>query len=328
MGDVVYIVLFALLFAVATLPVGFYLGHMRERRYGMTSRSAGAFLREAGKAAGVGTAFALVLLVPFFWLARNFEAWWALAALLYGAYLVLSAAVIPQLVLPIFYKVEPMPEGPLRDAVVSAARGAGLEGTYHVVVLRESSKSPRANAFVHGLGRTRRIVLYDTLVNRFHPREVAFTVAHEVAHIAHRDVPKSLAISLAAVGPGLFLLSRLVEAGAPLGGASGAGDVAVVPLLFVLLFAFGAITRPASSWLHRRSERAADRAALEATGDGLAAASMLRRICDLNLLDESPPPLVERFANTHPSPRHRIDEALAFERRRLQGGPVPNAPAG
>ncbi|HEX9709752.1 MAG TPA: M48 family metalloprotease [Candidatus Thermoplasmatota archaeon] len=310
-GDAAYIAVFALGFALSTLPVAYYLGHVRERRFGLTERRAAAFLKDAAKGAAVATALALGLLLPFFYVTRRFDDWWVVATALYGGYLVVSAAVLPHLVLPLFYKVEPLPAGALRDAIVGAAAAAGLRPGTRIVVLQESAKSRRANAFVHGFGRTRRIVLYDTLVRSFHPREVAFTVAHEAGHIATRDVPKSAALSLAVVAPELFLLSVFLEALAPLGGARGATDVAVVPLLLAFVVGFGLATRPAFAALHRRSERRADAFALRATGDGAAAASMLRRVCDLNLMDDAPPRLVERLLHTHPSPERRIRDALA-----------------
>jgi STE24 endopeptidase len=282
----------------------------------MSHRTAGAFLKEAAKGAMVAVVFALVLLLPFFWVVRRFDDWWVVAATLYGGYLVLSAAVVPHVLVRLFYKVEPLPDGPVRDAVLEAAGRAGLPKVQNVVVIRESAKSPRANAFVHGLGPTRRVVLYDTLVQAFHPREVAFTVAHEVGHLAHRDVPKWLALSLVAVFPKVFLLSLALDALGPLGGAAGAADVAGVPLILAFVVSFGFLTRPGPAWLHRRSERRADMFALQATGDGTAAASMFRRVCDLNLLDDAPPALVERFLYSHPAPQRRIRVALEFSKTR------------
>jgi STE24 endopeptidase len=312
LADTLYIVLFALLFAALTLPVGFYSGHLREKRWGMTHRRVSQFAKDAAKSIALGTLFALAILLPFFYVVRHVDAWWLVAAGLFSLYLLFSTSVLPNLLLPIFYKVEPLPDGALRSSILAVASQSGVPPIASVVVMKESAKSPRANAFVHGIGRTRRVVLFDTLLREFHPREVRFTVAHEVGHLAHRDVGKFFLLTLALVFPELWFLSLALGQAGSWFGVRGVFDVAILPLLLVTVSLIGLLDRVAFSWVSRRAEAAADAFALEATQDPAAAESMMKRLCDLNLLDEQPHPLLERLLYSHPAPARRIDTARAF----------------
>jgi STE24 endopeptidase len=311
-ADTLYIVVFALAFAALTLPFAYYSGHLREKRWGMTRRRARDFAADSLKSVLLGVAFALALLLPFFFLARRFELWWLAASGVYALYLVFSYAVLPNLILPVFYKLEPLPDGELKAAILDVASRSGAPPIREVAVMAESAKSPRANAFIHGLGATRRIVLYDTLIADFHPREVRFTIAHEVAHLAHRDVPRSFAIAVALVAPEMWLLSLALAGTQGWFGVAGAHDLAVVPLLLLVASGINFLDGVAFSSLSRRQEARADASALEVTQDPLACESMMKRLCDRNLIDESPNPLVERLLYTHPAPARRIQAAREF----------------
>jgi STE24 endopeptidase len=311
-ADALYITLFALLFASLTLPIGFYAGHVREKRWGMSNRRAREFAWEAAKSVALATVLALVLLVPFFYIVRHVAAWWAVVAALYAGYLLFSTSVLPNLLMPLFHKLDPLNDDALRDALVEVAEKAQFKPVRSVVVMRESAKSPRANAFIHGLGRTRRIVLFDTLLREFHPREIRFIVAHETAHLAHRDVPKFLALAVAIVFPEMWLLSQVLESAGTLFATHGAGDPAVLPLLLAFIVVFGFVDRMCFSWLSRRSEASADQFALETTRDPVAGESMLKRLCDRNLVDDQPHPWLERLFYSHPAPHRRIEAARQF----------------
>lgn len=314
LADGLYVLALSTLASALTLPLAIYGRHLREKRFGMSRLSLGQFLRDALKSALFATVVALALLLPLLALIRRSESWWAAASLLYGAFLALSTFVLPNLVMPLFYKVEPLAEGPLKSAVLSAVEAAGAPPIRRIAVLRESAKSPRANAFIHGFGPSRRIVLFDTLLASFHPREVRFIVAHEAAHLAHRDVPKALSLGLALVPVKLYLLAFGLWALAPAFGLRGPGDAAGVPLLLLLAGLIELAERVALSPLARRAEARADASALSATCDPVSAESMMARLCDLNLIDEAPPRLVEALLFSHPSPQRRIQSARAFAR--------------
>jgi len=325
-ADALYILALGALASALTLPFALYGRHVREARYGMTRRSLGGFLKDAAKSALFATAVALALLVPLLFLIRRFEQWWAVAALLYATFLAFSTFILPNLVLPMFYKVEPLHDSELKSSVLAAVEAAGAPPVRRIAVLGESAKSPRANAFIHGFGPSRRIVLFDTLLERFHPREVRFIVAHEAAHLAHHDVAKSLALALGLVPVKLVALSLALPALAPAFGLQGPGDTAAVPLILLLAGLIELADRVASSPLARRAESRADASALRATGDGEAAESMMKRLCDLNLLNESPNPLLEALLFSHPSPQRRILAARAFGERQASNPSEPPLP--
>jgi len=234
--------------------------------------------------------------------------WWAPAAGLVVAFGVAITYLSPIVLDPLFNRFEPLPRGQLRSDVVELARAAGVD-VGEVYEMDASRRTTAANAYVAGLGRTKRVVLYDTLVRDFERDEVSLVVAHELGHVNHRDVPRGL-LYLAIVAPfGMFAVARLGERW-----AAGPGPAAVPAVVLAVSIMLPAVTA-VSNQLSRAVEARADRYSLELTGAPRALIDFQRRITIQNVSDPDPPAWSHALFGTHPTAIERIGQALAIEAR-------------
>jgi STE24 endopeptidase len=284
---------------------------LHDRRFGLATQSLPGHLADAGKAAAVGVAMAGAAAVAFVGLARALpRAWPAVAAAAAAAVAVLVVFVFPVVWEPLFNRFVPV-DGATRARVLALAWRAGVH-VDDVLVADASRRTTRLGAYVSGLGATRRVVLYDTLLERASPREVDLVVAHELAHVAHRDVLKGTA--LAAAGAAGFVLLARALLGRPrilaLAGAAGPGDPRILPFLAFALAVAQLLAMPAFNWASRRMEAAADRAAVALTGDARTAIEVEVALARANVADLEPNALVRWAFFTHPTVLERIQIAL------------------
>ena len=259
-----------------------------------------AVLSGAGAAVGVGI------------MRRLPRTWWLAGA---GGVVVVAAGLLfvgPVLLDPVFNTFEPLPDGPARADVLELARRAGIE-VGEVYRVDASRRTTAANAYVTGLGATKRVVLYDTLLEHFTRDEARVVVAHELAHVRHRDVPHSLLFLAIVAPPALLAVKRVTALLAPVG-RRGPG-AQTVPALALAAGVVGAPIGVIANRLSRAVEVRADGYALEATGVPRVFIDFQRRIALRNLADPEPPALLTALLGTHPSTVHRIGIARAFEER-------------
>jgi STE24 endopeptidase len=234
--------------------------------------------------------------------------WWAPAAAVVVAFGVVMTYASPLLIEPLFNAFKPLPPGELRSDVLALAEEAGVE-VGEVYEMDASRRTTAANAYVAGLGSTKRVVLYDTLLRDFSEEEVRLVVAHELGHVHYNDVPRGL-LYLAIVAPfGMFAVARLSERLAPAGGPAAVPAVALSLALLV-----PALTM-ISNQLSRAVEARADRFSLELTDAPDALIGFQRRIVVKNVSDPEPPAWTSFLLGTHPTAMQRIGQALAVKDR-------------
>jgi STE24 endopeptidase len=245
--------------------------------------------------------------------------WWAPAAggsVLFGT---LLAAVAPVLLDPVFNDFTPLPDGQTRSDVLELARAAGVK-VGEVYSVDASRRTTAANAYVTGLGPTKRVVLFDTLLDRYDRDEVRVVVAHELAHVRHRDVQRSVLYAAVVAPASALAIQRLswllsTERGTP----------GVLPPLALSAALVSAPIGLIGNRLSRAVERRADAYSLELAGTPEAFVSFERAIALQNVADLDPPRWVTSLLATHPSTIERIGAALAVTRSRRQ---VRRTPAG
>jgi STE24 endopeptidase len=299
---------------VVALPLA-AVRHSRAEEYGLSTQTWGPWLGDVAKATGVEAVLAAGGAAILIALMRRFPRhWWAPAS---GAVVALSAVFLwlaPVVIDPLFNKFTPLPEGRLRAEVLDLAERSGVE-VGEVYRIDASRRTTGANAYVGGLGHTKRVVLYDNLIEDFTPEEVRSVVAHELGHVKHDDVPKGL-LWVAIVAPGaLFLIQRMTERLAPASPGERAGPAALpaaVLSLAVVSFALGIVGNHVS----RRVEARADAYALRLTDDPEAFIALERRLVTQNLGDPDPPAALVALLATHPPAMERIGFALTYERER------------
>ncbi|MGH2947137.1 MAG: M48 family metallopeptidase [Solirubrobacteraceae bacterium] len=293
---------------IATLPVS-AISRERRKDVGLVTQDWVGWAGDVVK----GTAIEALLIgaggaLLVFGMRRFGRRWWAPGAALVVAFGVVMTYASPILISPLFNTFTPLPQNELRADVTDMAERAGVQ-VGEVYVMDASRRTTAANAYVAGLGSTKRVVLYDTLLEEFTPGEVRLVVAHELAHQHFRDVPHGL-LYLAIVTPfGMLAAARIGER---LGGT--------VPAVFLAI----AIMLPAvtivSNQLSRDVEARADRYAMELTGDPEQLIAFERRITVQNVSDPAPPGWVSFLLGTHPTTMQRIGQALALSRGAPEAG--------
>jgi STE24 endopeptidase len=260
--------------------------------------------------AAAGGVLALVLIRRF---RRN---WWAPGAAVVVAFGVITIWLWPIVIDPIFNDFEPLRPGPVRQDVLELAREAGVD-VGEVYRVDASRRTSAANAYVGGLGHTKRVVLYDNLITGFPRDEVRLVVAHELGHQKHNDLPHGL-LWLALVAPaGTYLAQRLAETfGRPYGLADPdvkPGPI-VLPAVVLAVTLVSLLLGSASNVLSRQVEARADQFALDLTEDPAAFVQFERRIALRNIIDPDPPGLTQLLFGTHPTTIERIGMGEAWRK--------------
>jgi STE24 endopeptidase len=293
------------------LPLSALARH-RALRVGLATQSWRDWAVDLAKATAIQSVLAAVGAGAVTFAARRWPRnWWlpvAAGSVGFGAGL---AALAPVILDPVFNDFTPLPDGDTRQDVLSLATAAGVS-VGEVYSVDASRRTTAANAYVTGLGPTKRVVLFDTLLDRFDRDEIKVVVAHELAHVRHRDVPRSVAFAALTAPATAFAVQRLSWGMSPAMASAGA--------LPALALATGAVSVPLgilSSRLSRAVERRADAFSLQLSQAPQAFVSFERAIALQNIADLEPPRALTKLA-THPPTAERIGAALAHERAQSQ----------
>jgi len=311
----VYVAILGILHEAGSLPFAFYRGFLVERRYGLSTETLRRWAADQVKAGILGAGLSLAGFALLYAAIRRWpHDWWMAAAAGFSLFVVVMARVAPVLILPLFFRLKPLERGELRDRLAGVAHRAGLPVT-GVFEWQLSDRTKKGNAALTGLGKTRRILVSDTLMAAHSDDEIEVVVAHELGHHAHHDIWKAVAFECGVSLLAFFLASRVLLALSPRMGWQGPADVAGIPVLLLTagLLSLGLV--PAVNAFSRGAERAADRYAWEVTGNPAAFASAMQRLGAQNFAEERPSRLVRWLFYTHPPFGERIEAARAFERR-------------
>lgn len=297
------------------------------RRYGLSTQNWGGWLLDQLRGLGLAAVLLVGGLVSFYALARTFpQRWWLPVGLAAAGLTLAISFCYPLVVEPVFNKFTPLPAGPLRTSLLELAAADGVR-VDRVLVADASRRTTSLNAYVSGFGRTKRIVLYDTLLSSASPAETRLVVAHELGHAKRSDVLHGTLLGAMGAAAGACALFLLLSS-APLPRRAGVASVAdprSVALVLFLLTALGTLTGPVQTLVSRRVEARADVHALDLTGDPATFVVSERRLALRNLSDLDPNPLVYGLFATHPTAPERIALARAWAGR--HGVPAPPAQA-
>lgn len=308
----VYFLVFSAACTVFMLPLSFYGGFLLEHRFGLSNQSFSRWLSEEIKKTVLSFPFSLALVVAYYAIGRTAGAWWWVgAAGVAASFSVVFTMVFPFIVLPLFYRCVPLADGNLKGRVLALAGKFGIPVS-GVFLIDFSKNTRKANAAVIGCGRTRRVILTDTLVNDFPPDEVEVVIAHEMAHYAYGHIWKLLTVHCLSTFVFFWCLGRLLPALALVCGAAGPFDPAILPAAALFLGLFEFAVAPARHAFSRALEREADLGSIEATGKREAFISLMRRLADKNLSDENPHTLIEILFYDHPPIGKRIRMAEQY----------------
>lgn len=292
--------------ALVTLPLDVWGGFVLPRRAGLLTQGLGGWLVDHAKGLAIAAGLGLLGAEAVYALLRGSPGRWWLwsAAVLWGGAVVLTA-IVPVWLVPLFYRLTPLGDPALRARVLALAGRMGVRAA-EVAVADLSRKGRAANAAVVGLGRTRRILVSDTLLASFPPEEIEIVLAHELGHHARGHLARGIVLQGAVILAALWVADRALRAATGWLGLAGPADPAGIPFLALVLAGLGLVATPLLAAWSRRLEREADRVALEVTRDPAAFVSAMERLGRLNLVERRPGRLREWLTATHPSIESRI----------------------
>jgi STE24 endopeptidase len=313
----VYVLLLASIQALLSFPLSCYDGFLVEHRYGLSSESPGEFIRDYAKAALVNAGLVLAGTEIVYAAMRVWpRAWWVVSSAVLACGIALLASLAPVVLFPLFYRFRPLARQDLQDRLTELSRRAGVRvlGVYEWGL---GAKTRRANAALVGSGRTRRVLVSDTLLAEYSDDEIEVILAHELGHHAHGDMLKGLVVESALIATALGLSAGALHMlWGPLALARPS-DVAGLPLIVLAGGAVVLCATPVLNHLSRHNERRADRFALTLTSRPAAFVSAMRRLGTQNLAETNPSRLVLWLFHSHPPIDQRISAAREFSEDQL-----------
>lgn len=303
---------FGLPYLILMAPLNYYSGFVLPHQYEQSTQGLKAWLIDQLKGLLISAVLGLIILEIIYWLLGAApQTWWLWMAVVMLIFTVLLSNLAPILLFPLFFKFQPLEDEDLVTRLTRLAERAGarVKGVY---VFDMSSKTVAANAALMGLGNTRRIVLGDTLIDKFTATEIETVLAHELGHHVHKDVPLGIVVQSVLTLIGFWLADAVMRWGIAFFGYTGLTDPATLPLLMVALAVFGLVTMPLGNIWSRWREVLADEYALQMTGQPQAFISAMTRLANQNLADAEPPAWVEFLLHSHPSISKRVALAQSF----------------
>ncbi|HKG33933.1 MAG TPA: M48 family metallopeptidase [Gemmatimonadales bacterium] len=312
----VYALLFTAISAILGLPLAYYEGFVRQHAYGLSNQSLSKWAGDWLKGVGLsGLGLALVLWIPYLLLRRSPRRWWLYAGLASAPIATFLLIVAPVWIDPLFNHFGPMKDRVLEQRILQLAERAGIPGS-RVYQVDKSVDTKTVNAYVTGVGATKRIVLWDTILEKLDADQVAFVTGHEMGHFVLGHVAALIGVITVLTTLSLYVVHRV--AGRLIARFSGRfgfdrlSDFASLPLLLLLSTVVSLITTPLVLAYTRHQEHEADRFGLELTRDNHAAATTFVRLQQENLAIPRPGALYRLWRGSHPSLGDRVDFANRY----------------
>jgi Zn-dependent protease with chaperone function len=305
---------------IVQAPLSYWRGYLWEKKWGFSTQSREAWAVDRLKALAVSMVLVTAVMLGLFELIRSFPTWWLVPAAVGASLMVLFLSFIAPVVLePIFNRFSALEDQGLSAELKALAVRAGVP-VREVLVADASRRSTKDNAYVSGLGATRRVVIFDTLLRHASRRELDVVVAHELGHRRLGHVAKGTVLGIAGAVAGVFVLWILLRPSVMSSlGFLGPGSVRLIPFVLLVVTTLGVAGLPVGSAFSRRLESEADRFSLDLTEDPRAFEETFSRLATSNLMDLDPPRLAYLFLFSHPTPPERIVSARRWQAKSSPG---------
>lgn len=298
--------------AVIFSPANFYTGFYLEHKYNLSNQTFVKWIWEGTKGIAVSSVIGLPILLFFYYTLNQFgNLWWLPFAIVLFLVSVILARVVPVFILPLFYKITPVDDEELKSRINSLAKDAGIK-VENVYKFNMSKNTKKANAAFTGIGKSKRILLGDTLLENYTKDEIETVIAHELGHYKKKHIIKNIIIGTIASFLTLFIISFLYKISIHWFGFEKITVVAALPLLSLWIMLIGLIQTPLTNILSRKYEYEADEYAISSTKKPESFESTLDKLTEQNLGDKNPHPFVEWFFYSHPSIKNRISALKNF----------------
>jgi len=308
-----YFLVLMISYGIISGPLSVYHSFVLPHRYGLSHQSWSSWLADEAKEVILGLALGTGLVVVIYLFLQAFpQTWWLLAFAFVTLVTVIMTRLAPVMILPLFFKLEPLKDSELRQRLLSLAERCRTK-VKNVFQIDSGRKTSTGNAMLMGWGNTRRIAISDTLLQRYTPEEIEVIMAHELGHQRHRDIAKTIVTQSALMLLGFYLINLTLSWAVPILDFDGVADIAALPLLALVLAAFAIALTPLVNAYSRHLEEAADNYALTTTANPEAFATMLTKLTDQNLAEPEPSRLAELMFYDHPPYYKRLELARRYQ---------------
>ena len=308
----IFVFVIGIFSSVLFMPISIYTGFYIEHKYNLSNQTFFKYFLENLKSMLVGLVIGIPILLLFFYVINQFgDLWWLVFASAMFLISVVLSQLFPILILPIFYKIIPLGDEELKTRISNLANGAGIK-VENVFSFDMSKNTKKANAAFTGLGKTKRIILGDTLLNDYTKDEIETVIAHELGHYKHKHIIKNLIFGTVSSFLTFFIISILYKNSLSWFYFENITQIAALPLLSLWAMVIGLIQSPIGNILSRKYEYEADRYAIESTLKPESFIQTLNKLTDQNLGDREPHAFVEWFFYSHPSIKNRINSIKNF----------------
>jgi STE24 endopeptidase len=311
---ILFIFFIGVIFSVTGFPLSFYSSYILEHRFGLSNQTVAKWFLERAKSSFVGALIGIPVAVTFYFLLKAAgDLWWFYFSLFIFFVSVFLAKIAPVVIFPIFYKFKELDNDELKVRLEEILKNVNID-IKGIFSFNMSKDTKKANAGFTGLGRSKRIILSDTLLENFTEDEIAVVFAHEAGHYRHRHIVKNIILSTIIIFSTFFICGSLYTLTIENMGYEKIYDLAALPVLVFYLTIFGLIMMPLTNYISRKYEFEADRYALEVTGDIDSFVSTMEKLAARNLADREPHPVIEFIFYSHPSIKRRIAAAGEIEK--------------
>jgi STE24 endopeptidase len=308
---VIYLAIFTLIDYALYFPFAYFLGFIRPHSYGLSDQALSKWLGDSVKALLVGLIPGVLFLwIPYLLMNKSPKRWWLYTGILTVPFIFFMVFIQPIWVAPLFNDFGEMKNKELEAKILALADRAGIEGA-RVYEVNKGVDTKTVNAYVTGLGSTKRIVLWDTLLAKLDEKEILFIMGHEMGHYVLNHVLQGVVFAMAVVFIGLYVVHRITAAIIPRFqnrlGFDRLDDIASWPLILLVGHLLYLLAAPGVMAFSRHLEHEADRFGLEITQDNHAAAMSFVKLMDTNLSNPRPGWLFVLWRSSHPTPAERIE---------------------
>jgi STE24 endopeptidase len=308
----VFVLVIGFVGSIISFPISYYSGFYLEHKYNLSNQIFSKWILEGLKGLLVSLVIGIPILLTFYYVLNTFYSlWWLPFAIIMFFISVVLSQIFPILIFPIFYKVTPIEDETLKEKIKLLGEKAGIN-VENVYKFNMSKNTKKANAAFTGLGKTKRIILGDTLLEGYSTEEIETVIAHELGHFKRKHIVKNILIGTSSSFLTLFIIALLYQNSLSWFGFESITQVSALPLLALWSMLIGIIQTPLGNLLSRKFEYEADEYAVIETKNPFAFKKTLEKLTAQNLGDEEPHPFVEWFFYSHPSIENRINAINKF----------------
>ncbi len=303
-----YIIIISAAYYLLSFPINFLESYILERKFCLSNQKLRSWFFDQFKAGIISYIISLIAIEFFYYILKYYpHTWWFIASVFWIFFALILAKLTPLVIIPLFFKYKKLSDETLKTRIVNLAYKMKVK-IIDVFEIDFSSKTLKANAAFVGWGKSRRVILADTLKDKYAYEEIEVILAHEFAHYKKRHLLKLILINSFLTALLFFIIFKTNTFTLRLFNISSLLELSALPLVLIYFIVFAVGMQPFQNYISRIFEKDADRTALSITGLKEAFISMMEKLTRQNLSDRSPHPLIKIFFFDHPA----VDERIAL----------------